>query len=540
MSSYTTRKKKSQGVQTAPPAENTLQSNAADNKREKKVIKIALWALFIVILASAVLSVEYNPDTDAYFLIENGRYIVENGIPHTNPWNINEGMKIVIQQPLCSVLNYIGYRIFGIYEMWKLAVLENAILLSAMWVLTGVFTKDHFRRINALTIFEACLLSTNFVTTRPYQLTMSISILELLVLFRWKIRTAEYKNERILKNENAKKPSALKYYVLLFLIAVLQANYQASFLIMLFLWPLCFYVPAAKDIWTAMTDRDFKYFKEQAKLFIYHYSPVYCVLFLGALCNPYGLDGVFYLFNASPAMNSMSSWIMETTKPALFGISGLLVLITAAVLLGKKIYKSTTPTDSALFYVCIGSSILTGIACRNMWMGLLAAVLCWARASERTPQFEERYEKSLQKIVPLGCIVIACCSLAMAGQSIGVVENSCHIAAIEYLEQFDKEDVVLYTEFNTGAMMEFAGYKVYMDARPELYTDNNTGTENYLDEWITAFKNENEEYETLFDKYGFTHFEVMVGSTGEYYLRYHDEYELIDKTDNYALYERRK
>ena len=75
------------------------------NKEQQKQYFLCLSFFLFAFLYASSNAIYLNPDADAYFLIENGRYIIENGIPKTNPWNITEGLYIIIQQPLCSLLN---------------------------------------------------------------------------------------------------------------------------------------------------------------------------------------------------------------------------------------------------------------------------------------------------------------------------------------------------------------------------------------------------------------------------------------------------
>ena len=57
---------------------------------------------------------EINPDPDMYFLAATGRYIVENRVvPIINPFTIHDGLKIIVQQWIIDIVNYLIYDHFG-------------------------------------------------------------------------------------------------------------------------------------------------------------------------------------------------------------------------------------------------------------------------------------------------------------------------------------------------------------------------------------------------------------------------------------------
>jgi hypothetical protein len=97
-----------------------------------------------------------------------------------------------------------------------------------------------------------------------------------------------------------------------------------------------------------------------------------------------------------------------------------------------------------------------------------------------------------------------------------------------------KSEDIIYTDFNTGAFLEKEGYKIYIDARPELYDKDICGKD-----IINEAKNihyltiDPEEFR---QKYGFTKFLTTKG-TYERYLRYSSSYNLLYENNNICLYE---
>lgn len=55
--------------------------------------------LSIAFLFMLFLALDCNPDSDAYFLIENGRWIfTHKSVPLENPWCLVNGQGIILQQ----------------------------------------------------------------------------------------------------------------------------------------------------------------------------------------------------------------------------------------------------------------------------------------------------------------------------------------------------------------------------------------------------------------------------------------------------------
>jgi hypothetical protein len=109
--------------------------------------------------------------------------------------------------------------------------------------------------------------------------------------------------------------------------------------------------------------------------------------------------------------------------------------------------------------------------------------------------------------------------------------------AVEYLNSLDKDNIVLYTDFATGNYFEFEGYKVYMDARPELYMKEINGQYDLYEEYkdIASGKIDFDEFTS---KYEFTHLDVPIYSSFDTYLYYNVNYKLISENDSYRLYEK--
>ena len=104
-------------------------------------------ALGIFATAQALLQ---NPNSDAFFLIDTGRYIVNNGsLPDTAYWLVKPGVPTIIQQWLCDVVNYFAYAAGGYAGIVVLGLLLNLILLGSLFVFCREIVKNNQVGFNA-------------------------------------------------------------------------------------------------------------------------------------------------------------------------------------------------------------------------------------------------------------------------------------------------------------------------------------------------------------------------------------------------------
>ena len=111
------------------------------------------------------------------------------------------------------------------------------------------------------------------------------------------------------------------------------------------------------------------------------------------------------------------------------------------------------------------------------------------------------------------------------------------IVAADYLDLVARQKAVLYTEFNNGAYMEWRGYQVYMDARPELFQTEINGQEDVYTEYVNV-QNGTIDYAEFLDKYGFTYLIVSDGALLGMYLSLDTGYEVVVEGNGYTMYER--
>ena len=154
----------------------------AEKKNKTFRIRNILLTIALSIYAVAQ-SLIHNPDPDAFFLIDLGRYIVHNHtVPREAYWYVNDGLHTIVQQWLCDVVNYLAYSVGKDYGMVALGIMMNGILFISIYRYGKEVLKDKAVAFNA-SVF--CWIALNqFISTRPYAITISVALAEVLILRR--------------------------------------------------------------------------------------------------------------------------------------------------------------------------------------------------------------------------------------------------------------------------------------------------------------------------------------------------------------------
>lgn len=495
------------------------------DQRELSAKFIGICGMAIVFFISMSFACRlWNPDSDTYWLISTGKWIVENkGVPSVNPWNVNEDLAVIVQQPLCAVLNYLFYSACGIERMWILAVLENILLLLVSFFCAKQF--GYSRSIKDSETFfivaETISASCGLITTRPYQLTIGNMIL-LLCVFNF------YKKSN-------------KYFLSLFLVAVItlfQANYQMASLIAIPCFLSCYFAEYLIVHFTVKSFKNDKVAKEILK-----WMGFYFTFAVTSLCNPYGKDGVLYLFKSKEAISLVKNMIYETKEPTILSLCN--ILIWGCFFLCICLKKAGNLNWSYVL-LCAGSCFASSIAIRNSWMLYICIIIGYAKIKGLTDAIQKcAVQKSNYKyhfpLVLLRCFCLLGCIFACI-----TFIKTCFISKESNIENlfgtFYNEinelpkDAKIYTSFNTGGYVEYLGRKCYMDARPELYHPNITKKDNILKEWYELEYSDKADIDNFIKSHDFSYYFISKHSCLHTYLKYQNA-NLLLENEKFALYE---
>ena len=506
--------------------------------------------VFLVIpFVIAFLSIKIRcPDSDFWFIAAAGRYITEEGvIPTVNPFVIHDNYGIIVQQWLFDVILYLLYRAAGnagLYLYCALAFLLANILLYRYLLL---FTDNH--RFIAVVLAVWCLMQCQTAVTRPTSVTFLILTAELILLEQYR----QGRSRRIL--------------FLLPALSVLEVNLHASLWPFLFIMALPYLVP--DQIRGELRDMLRSFLRTNRSLLL-----SLTAAFAAGFLNPYGLRGMFYLALSYPSASKYDA-IDEMKAPALFSIYGIVILAAFCILI---IYIIRFRGRLSLTRICMaaGTILLAAMHTRSFWFPILGAGPLLALIMNDRAAHERECGHSpetgaaagaREKAAPAGkrettapagstktaasaesrmtisfpeVILYAALSmlLALVCPIPYKVSDSVTLpsAAADYLDSLNNPgEIVLYTGFNNGGYMEWRGYKVYMDARPELFSAAVNGREDTYEEYLSV-RDGSADYESFCAQYGFTYLIADENTRFDVYLRTCGDYEIAVIGDGYTLY----
>lgn len=207
-------------------------------------------------------------DTDVFYIISTGNYILSHGIPHTNPFVTTPGMPIVIQNwAYCAMIAWVRQS-FGTAGLFIMTVLMIAGVYLVVRSLVAKTATDPWVRLICTVILTNMF---GYLNLRPEILTFLLIVSELYGIEKY-------------------QQTSKKRYLGMFPVAMLaEVNFHASYWIMhlIVLLPYLVKFPCKRVTQTCMTGK-----MRRTLIFAAILSmPV-------LLVNPYGLENVTYVFDA--------------------------------------------------------------------------------------------------------------------------------------------------------------------------------------------------------------------------------------------------
>lgn len=494
-------------------------------KLQEKLNAVPFWAVVALALIAALFCATFSSvtrsyyDSDSYFILTTGRYICENGLPKTNPFVIHDGLKMPVHQWLYDVIVYQASRA-GTAGLFLLALFLFLLLGTLLYRYARLFVRE---KLPALVLSVLVLFAVHpWLTLRPTFLTVSLILGMQIALIRWR---------------ESRKTAWLVLPVLLCLLLV---NVHTSLFIMA---PILMLPQLLPEHFLPR-----KGFKEAFRAYVRDSLPLFCcflLCLLAGLCNPYGLTGMFYPLLSYGIVTDLS--IQELARPAVLSYDGFF-LITVLLLFASYLRKTgLRRMDLRLVSLWAGTFFLGIMHMRNCWFLLFAAV---PLAVPLTDKLREIRLPSPEKERPKAAFFLRLEVIFFALAAMGITLSQARISnsavaaltpagAADCLDEKDPGSIVLFTGFNTGAYMEYRGYKGYMDARPEIYSLRLNGRKDVLAEYGSLVDG-SADYAAFLEEYGFTHlildrhekcFAVYLETCGAYRKIWSDEYSaLYEKT----------
>ena len=267
--------------------------------------KIVLLALMLL----PVLTVSLNYDNDFWFLLNHGRYVVENGFPVIEPFTIHEDMQFLVQQWLFDVIVYYLHTALGKLGILALVYSCSFVFLLLAYKLCMLMSDGKFVLSTLLSALSYLVICLWYMVSRPQIITYILLLFELYTL------------------ESYAKTGRWKRLIVLPLISMLLINVHCA------MWWMAFVFLIPYIIESVLCQ------KEPRMLQWCHLCLCAVVMVAAGLINPYGVASLGYVFTAL-ADNSLSSSIMEMCAPDIKSLTGVcffgLLLFVVVCYIGNR------------------------------------------------------------------------------------------------------------------------------------------------------------------------------------------------------------
>ncbi|NMA50919.1 MAG: hypothetical protein GX951_03605 [Mollicutes bacterium] len=444
---------------------------------KKKIWKYLLFfslpALFI--LLKGIL------DNDLWYILAEGREIVNNGIYYQDVLSIHQGLDIVVQNWLSAVIFWLVFDFFKEIGLIVLVIGVNFIICLLLFKISMLLSDNNENLSLIIMLLCDFILSINYIVTRPQIFSFAILLAVIYVL------------ELYIKTKKK------RYLLWLPFLSLLEINLHASLWWMMFLFILPYVIDSFKC--------------EKLKLQGFEKKPFFLAIVVSLLVgfiNPYTVDAITFIFR-SYGNKLMHLYILELgpftfnslTCYIIFGIALTIMLCFGYFKNGRMRVR----------YLCLiaGTLILGFITIKALSHFILVAFFPFAYFfRDIYPKNIKINNKVLKTIIQVFTIILAIAS--MGGTMVLFAINSKNIAlsnglsnAMAVLQMYaDPKTSTVYSSFNNGGTVEFAGFKSYIDPRAEVFLKKNNHKEDIFEENY-KLQTGQLDYQEFIKKYDFTH-----------------------------------
>jgi hypothetical protein len=471
--------------------------------------------LISLLLLLPCLTVGKTLNNDIWFILNCGRYVIQNGIPYMEPFTIHEGLSFVMQQWLTSVIFWMSYDIGRGIGLKILVLLVYILIIFITFKLCMTLSMDNFLVSFAVTLFATILISP-FITERPYIFMFLITILEIYFLEKY---------------INSNK---IMFLTALPVLSTLLINLEAA------IWPILFVIliPYFIDSFRFK----FKFIEGQG------FGKTNLVIaglgmFAAGFVNPYGFSAMAYLFK-SYGIDEISSWIIEMHCADINTTFGKVIFFTfLTMLISVVIYKKGN-YRLRFILLALGTSYMALSSLRSFPTFVICGIIPMSfyfkdfeiKNIENKNDTRTLFIRKVLIIILIVMIGSLCIFKLKEPADVSLQELSSNV---DYLENLNNKDMKLYTGYNYGGYLEFRGFKVYMDGRAEVFLKSNNKKDDIFIEYY-KLQHGRIYYRDVLDKYDFDYLLVSDEEAIYYCLDYDGDYKLIHSSSHYKIYEHKK
>ena len=469
---------------------------------------------------------KFGEEADTYFVMNLGRYILEHGFPHIDPFTIHENLQLVAQQWLSGVLFWEAYKNFGVDGLLAVDAFFAAATVLIFWRLC-LFVSGGNKILSFALSFVVAIFYSPMIVPRPHILSATLLLVEVFCL------------EKFTRTENA------KFLIALPLVSVVLSNCHAAVWLMSLVVCLPF-----------LFVKNFRHIKFLLAAMV--------GITLFGLLNPYGFEAMTYVFR-SYGIESINANIKEMATPTAHGFQGKHFFLTEAFLIfslargkvpwryiflsggitfmalmhGRNLplfyfiatfplayvwrdfslekFKTQRIPLTILLFLLIAAFTAVAIALLKELHEelslpleiLLVAVILFVLYVLLIPKVEGRILHPIllprKNLSLLGGLLIAVGIFMLTIVASQPPPSHMNTDAIKFLLRTERpENISLYAGQGVGGLAGHLGVKYYIDARSEVFLKANNGQKDIFNEYLD-FTGGKLNYKEFFARYNFTH-----------------------------------
>lgn len=460
-----------------------------------KRLKILI-ALLIPVAVAMVVNSEL--DNDSWYVLAEGREIVNNGLYYTDQLTMHEGLGVAVQNYGFAVIFYLLYLAFGGVGLYIAMLILDVILCYLIYKICMVLSDKNLNLSLFLTILTGSLLATTgFVVTRAQMVSYIILILVIYIL------------ECYVKDGRTKKLCFIP------LLSLLQINLHAS------LWPMIIAVLGVYII-------DFRGHKIKPLII------TLIVSLLAGLINPYGIKMLVPVI-ASYGVPEARDYINEL-RPFSLGANPYILLYLMIVVAMILYIFGKNKNKRIRYFLMIFGFLGLGINSVKGMSQLILTLLFPLAGIYKTTRIEKWGSRKIRWMAGTWLGILSLTTIIsyviMTVPNVNSEGPSMEmIAAMDELDKAvggnDKKLLKIYSDYNEGGYVEFRGYKPYIDPRIEVAVKAANGKEDIFSEYFDL-QSKGRNAKEFLEKYDFDYLIIREQDT-LYKLPedFEDKYELL-------------
>ena len=383
---------------------------------------------------------DFKLDNDFWFLINTGKYILNNGFTIIEPFTIHSDFAFIPQQWLTCIIFYLIYTKLGMKGMLLLLLLLCIVIVYLIYKLSILISNKRSISI-IITIFAYLMFLLYSITTRPQIFDIIIFISEIYIIEKY-IKT----------NQN-------KYLYFLPLLSLLLINLHASMWLMFFVLLVPYYI-------------EFIVNKKSIKSLLLLTLLSFAIGFI----NPYHINAIKYLLT-SYGINEINNAVNEMKA---ININNALLIYIMIFIELIFVYKNKGKNKISHILLFLGTTYLALKHYKGILYLIITMIPLLSNCFTKEKPLTNYTISNKEKIIYICTLVLL---VTFIGFNIKIDNTNSLVDVTNYLDKNSNKNIKLFTEYNEGGYLEYMGYKCYIDPRAEVFLKSNNKKEDIFKEY---------------------------------------------------------